>query len=108
MNNLNSNYEIKSGPIIGGQDNSNTFPSYVARKIPELGLALPANGVGKDFLPGWNFFAKAPSGTGYQFSLFGVLGLLVAQKEGIELNILGLVYGIQFSPFRILLPGIRY
>lgn len=93
-------YTLWPGP------NSNTFPAYIARKIPELGLALPADAIGKDFLPGNNFFVRAPSGTGYQFSLFGVFGLLVAKDEGIEINVLGLVYGIKFSPFRILLPGI--
>lgn len=86
--------------------NSNTFPAYVARKIPELGLALPSTAIGKDFLPKGTFFAKAPSGTGYQFSLFGAFGVLVAKKEGIEVNLLGLVYGIKFAPFRVLLPGV--
>jgi hypothetical protein len=93
-------YTLWPGP------NSNTFPAYVARQIPELGLALPADAIGKDFLPKGKFFVKAPSGTGYQFSMFGILGLLVAKKEGIEMNLLGLVYGIKFFPFRILLPGI--
>ena len=32
--------------------NSNIFTAYVARRVPELRLALPANAVGKDFLPG--------------------------------------------------------
>lgn len=94
-------YTLWPGP------NSNTFPAYIARKIPELGLALPSDAIGKDFLPNSTFFAKAPSGTGYQFSLFGIFGLLIAQKEGIEINFLGLVYGFQFTPFRVLLPGIR-
>lgn len=95
-------YTVWPGP------NSNSFPAYVARRIPELGLTLPAHAVGKDFLPGNVFLAPAPSGTGYQFSLFGMFGLLVAKREGIELNLLGLVYGIRFSPFGIALPGIGY
>ncbi len=86
--------------------NSNTFPAYIARQVPELGLALPSTAIGKDFLPPYQFFARAPSGTGYQFSLFGFLGILIAKKEGIEINLLGLVYGIRFHPFAILLPGI--
>lgn len=93
-------YTVWPGP------NSNTFPAYVAREVPELQLALPADALGKDFLPAHSFFTKAPSGTGYQVSLFGVLGLLVARKEGIEINILGLVYGIKLSPFAISLPGL--
>ncbi|EKD70108.1 MAG: hypothetical protein ACD_46C00633G0001 [uncultured bacterium] len=35
-----------------------------------------------------------------------MLGILLAKKEGLEINILGLVYGVRFSPFAILLPGI--
>jgi len=93
-------YTLWPGP------NSNTFPAYIARAVPELGLVLPSDAVGKDFLPRGTFFVKAPSGTGYQFSVVGVFGLLIAKKEGVEINLLGLVYGIRFAPFRILLPGI--
>lgn len=86
--------------------NSNTFPAYIAREVPGLGLVLPSDAVGKDYLLEHTFFAKAPSGTGYQFSLFGAFGVLIAKKEGIEINLLGLVYGVRFSPFKVLLPGI--
>lgn len=86
--------------------NSNTFTAYVARRVPELGLALPANALGKDFLPGGAVFGAAPSGTGVQVSLFGLAGLLVALKEGIELNLLGLNIGIGFLPPGLKLPGV--
>jgi hypothetical protein len=86
--------------------NSNTLPAYIARCIPELGLALPPNAIGKDFQPLTHLFSKAPSGTGYQISLFGILGIMLAKKEGLEINILGLVYGINPSKFAIILPGI--
>ena len=92
-------YTLWPGP------NSNTFPAYVARAVPELGLALPADAIGKDYLPG-PAFARAPSGTGYQLSLWGAAGILIAAKEGIEINILGLVYGVKFWPPAILLPGL--
>jgi len=39
--------------------NSNTFTAYVAREVPELGLNLPSNAVGKDFLPGSALFVSA-------------------------------------------------
>src|SRR5690606_36917049 len=85
-------YRVWPGP------NSNTFPAYVARRVPELGLALPADAVGKDLLVDGNgFFAPAPSGTGYQLSFFGIFGILVAQKEGVEINLLGLTYGLRFA-----------
>jgi hypothetical protein len=44
--------------------------------------------VGKDFLPGSALFATAPSGSGFQVSLYGVAGLLLAVDEGFELNVL--------------------
>ncbi len=86
--------------------NSNTFTAYIGRSVPELGLALPANAIGKDFLPGGAVFATAPSGTGLQFSLFGIAGLLVALREGIELNLLGLTIGFEFTSPALKLPGV--
>jgi hypothetical protein len=86
--------------------NSNTFTAYVARAIPELRLALPANAIGKDYLPLGEFVARAPSGTGYQVSLAGLLGALAGADEGIELNVLGLVVGIDLRSPAVKLPGI--
>jgi hypothetical protein len=85
--------------------NSNTFTAYIARQVPALGLALPSNAIGKDYLPGGAVFAAAPSATGYQFSLFGVFGLLVARNEGVELNLLGFDLGIGFQSPGLKLPG---
>lgn len=86
--------------------NSNTFVAHVARAVPELRLDLPATAVGKDFLPEGALFASAPSGTGAQVSLFGLLGLLVAAEEGLELNLLGLTVGIDFNDLDLKLPGL--
>lgn len=92
-------YRVWPGP------NSNTFIAFLARKIPEFELALPGKALGKDYL-GWNVIAAAPSGTGFQFSLGGLFGVLLAQKEGLEINILGLVIGVNpFNP-SITLPGV--
>ncbi|MBU6506940.1 MAG: DUF3750 domain-containing protein [Alphaproteobacteria bacterium] len=88
--------------------NSNTFTAYIARAVPELGLALPANAVGKDFLPGFKVFAAAPSATGYQVSLYGLAGLLVARDEGVELDLLGLDLGIDLARPGIKLPGVGW
>lgn len=85
--------------------NSNTFTAHIARQVPELQLALPSNAVGKDYWPYPPFLTRAPSGTGYQFSIYGVFGLMIARKEGIELNILGLVYGVSPSMRILKLPG---
>jgi hypothetical protein len=86
--------------------NSNTFIAHIARQVPELRVDLPATAIGKDFLPGGALFAMAPSGTGVQVSLFGLAGILVAGKEGLELNLLGLTAGIDVAAPAVKLPGI--
>lgn len=86
--------------------NSNTFMAYVARQVPELGLDLPSNAIGKDFLPDGVLFAAAPSGSGYQISVYGVAGILVAVREGIEVNLLGLNLGIDIAAPALKLPAI--
>jgi hypothetical protein len=86
--------------------NSNTFTAYIGRAVPELALDMPANAIGKDYLPNGSLLAAAPSGTGYQLSLFGLAGLLAARKEGLELNLLGLTFGIDVASPCVKLPGI--
>lgn len=86
--------------------NSNTFIAHIGRSVPELGLELPNNAIGKDFLADGGLFAAAPSGTGYQLSLFGLIGVLAALDEGIEINLLGLSFGIDFDDLAIKLPAL--
>jgi len=86
--------------------NSNTFLAYIARQVPALGLDLPSTAVGKDFLPGGAVFAVAPSGSGFQLSLYGLAGILIAAKEGVELNLLGLNIGIDAAAPALKLPAI--
>jgi hypothetical protein len=95
-----NNYRVWPGP------NSNSFTAYVARKVPELGLDLPPTAIGKDYLVGGKFLDTTPSGSGWQVSLFGLLGLGLAWEEGIELNILGLSAGIDLNDFALRLPGV--
>ncbi len=93
-------YTLWPGP------NSNSFISWIGRNIPELQLNLPPTAIGKDYLGHDKFIDIATSGSGYQISLFGLLGLTIAIKEGIEVNIAGLVFGIDFNDLNIKLPGI--
>ena len=86
--------------------NSNTFVAHVGREIPELRVTLPSTAIGKDYLPIRQVFARTPSGTGYQFSLAGVLGIAAGIDEGIEVNVLGLVTGIDVRHPALKLPGI--
>lgn len=85
-------YRLWPGP------NSNTFTAWVARTVPELDLDLPPTAIGKDFL-GDRLLATAPSGSGFQVSLYGLLGMLASDVEGLEVNVLGLTFGLNpFSP----------
>ena len=91
---------------LGRVPNSNTFTAFVGRQVPELGIDLPPTAVGKDYLTNGAVIGPSPSGTGYQVSLWGLVGAMAALKEGIELNLLGLVVGIDFQPFALKLPGL--
>jgi hypothetical protein len=86
--------------------NSNTFVAHIGRSVPELRLDLPPTAIGKDFLPGGGIAAMAPSGTGFQLSLYGLLGLTGALEEGIEVNLLGLSFGIDLKTPGVKLPGL--
>ena len=80
-------YRLWPGP------NSNTFVAHVLRQAPELRVDLPPTAIGKDYLGG-RVMAAAPSGTGVQFSLAGIAGILVAAEEGLEINLLGMTFGV--------------
>lgn len=84
-------YTVWPGP------NSNTFTAWVLRQVPELAAHLPATAIGKDYL-GASLIGTAPSGSGMQVSLAGLLGFTASRVEGVELNLLGLSFGI--DPFR--------
>ena len=93
-------YRLWPGP------NSNTFTAFVVRRVPELEIELPATAIGKDYLEGGRLLASAPGGWGFQISLFGLAGVMVGVEEGIELNVLGLVFGVDPLGPAIKLPGI--
>ena len=71
---------------------------------PEKLVDLPPNAIGKDWLPG-TIVAATPSGTGWQLSLAGLLGVAVGIEEGLEFNVLGLSVGIDANDFALRLPG---
>jgi hypothetical protein len=86
--------------------NSNTFVAHVLRQVPELRADLPPTAIGKDYLPGNALVAATPSGTGGQVSLFGLAGVAVGVEEGVEVNLLGLGFGIDPGELALRLPGI--
>jgi len=86
--------------------NSNTFVAHVGREIPDLVLNLPPLAIGKDYRPLGEFIAPAPSGTGYQVSIGGILGVMLARVEGLEINLFGLVVGMDFRHPALKFPGV--
>jgi hypothetical protein len=91
-------YRIWPGP------NSNTFVASVLRSVPELGVTMPPNAIGRDFRP-TPYAGLSDSGTGIEASLWGLLGVKVGWVEGIEVNALGLVAGLDLRHPALKLPG---
>ena len=96
----NDTYTVWPGP------NSNTFTAWIAREVPGLGLDLPPTAVGKDWLGATTVAARTPSGTGFQVSLYGLLGFTAALEEGLELNVVGLTLGVDPLDLTLKLPGV--
>ncbi|NNM74902.1 DUF3750 domain-containing protein [Enterovirga aerilata] len=92
-------YRVWPGP------NSNTFVAYVVARVPGLRTALPPTALGKDFHPFGDFAGLTPSRTGIQLQLGGYLGLAVGWVEGLEVNFLGLVAGLDLRRPAFKLPG---
>ena len=92
-------YVVWPGP------NSNTFIAYLARRVPEMHLDLPPNAIGKDY-PVDGMVARTPSGTGWQVSLGGILGIVAGQREGVELDVFGLSAGVDLRGPALRLPGV--
>jgi hypothetical protein len=93
-------YRVWPGP------NSNTVIAYLIRNIPELNQELPPHAIGKDYLANEQFVAWTASKTGIQYSIYGLFGLSIGLKEGLETNILGLNFGFDFWKPAIKLPFI--
>jgi hypothetical protein len=91
-------YRMWPGP------NSNTFVATVLRSVPELGATLPPNAIGKDYRPDL-FFGLTDSGTGIEANLWGLFGVKGGWIEGIEINFLTLVAGLDLRRPAVKLPG---
>ncbi len=88
-------YRFYPGP------NSNTFGDAMLRACG-LHASLPSTSVGKDWR-GWIGGGVTSEGTGLQLET-PVLGVKVGLKEGVELHVLGLSFGVDLWPPAIILP----
>jgi hypothetical protein len=91
-------YRVWPGP------NSNTFVATLLRAVPELRVTLPPTAIGKDFRDGL-YVGPTDSRTGIEASLYGVLGVKAGWVEGIEVNFMGLVAGLDVRQPALKLPG---
>ena len=93
-------YNASPGP------NSNTFVQAVLDAVPRTqdGLAADRNWKGLPYR-GESFWLS-PSGTGAYASLGGYIGLTIGWIEGLEVNFLGAVLGIDIRRPALKLPGI--
>jgi hypothetical protein len=88
-------YRFYPGP------NSNTFGDVMLRRC-DLHAGLPSTSVGKDWRGGFGITGTT-EGTGFQVET-PVLGFKLGLKEGFEIHIIGLSFGIDLWPPAIILP----
>ncbi|NUN05515.1 MAG: DUF3750 domain-containing protein [Bdellovibrio sp.] len=93
-------YRMWPGP------NSNTFVSHIMRNTPGIAVELPPNAIGKDWIGSGQPLGLTESGTGVQVSVAGALGFTIGAAEGIEVNILGMTFGIDLWRPALKLPFI--
>jgi Protein of unknown function (DUF3750) len=85
--------------------NSNTFIAYVLAAVPEIDAHLPPTALGKDFPIDGRWFGLTPSRTGIRLNLAGYAGLTFGWVEGFEINIFGVVAGVDIHRPALALPG---
>ena len=88
-------YRVWPGP------NSNTFGDAMLYAC-DLHASQPATAIGKDWR-GWIGASWTTEGTGFQVES-PVLGLRLGLKEGVEVHVLGLPFGVDLWPPAIILP----
>jgi hypothetical protein len=76
----------------------------VLRAVPELGVTMPPNAVGRDYRPA-PYLGLTDSRTGVEASLWGLVGVKLGWVEGVEVNFLGLVAGLDLRHPAVKLPG---
>jgi hypothetical protein len=86
--------------------NSNTFVAAVMDAVPEIHAALPPTAIGKDYPYDGRWIRLTNSGTGIRLSLGGYAGVTLGWVEGIEVNILGGIAGLDLRRPAIKLPGL--
>ena len=91
-------YRVWPGP------NSNTFTASLLRAAPELAIAMPPEAVGRDFRADGAFVGLTASHTGVEAGLYGLLGARLGWVEGVEVDFMGLVAGLDLRHPALKIP----
>ena len=86
--------------------NSNTFVAALLEAVPEIRASLPPNAIGRDFPHDGRWLRATPSGTGFRVTLGGYAGITLGTVEGVEVNVLGAVAGLDLLRPALKLPGL--
>jgi hypothetical protein len=86
--------------------NSNTFVAAIMSAVPEMAATLPPTAIGKDFPVDRRWIGLSPSRTGIRINLGGYGGFTLGWVEGVEVNILNAVAGLDFRRPALKLPGL--
>ena len=98
-------YRRRGGYRIWPGPNSNSFVAHVLREVPALRVNLPEIAVGRDYPTDGRLLAWDPVRGDLRASLWGYAGLSVGATSGVELNVLGLVVGLDVLRPAVKLPG---
>jgi Protein of unknown function (DUF3750) len=99
-------YDRPGDYVVWPGPNSNTFVAAVMAAVPEIRASLPTTAIGKDFPYDGRWFGWTPSGTGIRVNLGGYAGLTLGWVEGLELNLLGGVVGLDLRRPGVKLPAL--
>lgn len=86
--------------------NSNTFIAAVMDAVPRMRATLPPTAIGKDYPYDRKWLRLTSSRTGLRLTLGGYAGITIGWVEGIEVNILGAVAGVDIRRPALKLPGL--
>ena len=86
--------------------NSNTFIAAIMDAVPEIGVSLPPTAIGKDYPYDGKWLRVRLSAPAARLTFGGYGGLTLGWVEGIEVNILGAVAGLDLRRPAVKLPGL--
>ncbi|MBB4004961.1 MAG: DUF3750 domain-containing protein [Aurantimonas endophytica] len=85
--------------------NSNSFVAHVMRAVPGIDASLPVAAVGRDYPSDGRLVVLDTERGEIRLSLWGYAGVVVGWKSGLEVNLLGLVAGVDPRHLAVKVPA---